>query len=134
MTQPSRHIASRRRSSVRANAFSAPRRLCRRDDRKDAYDDLVVKARTDADAAETELATVRHDGARPGPKLPPLDQVLATAVGWEIVLEGADVIAQRQVLAILIDRIVPVRERQSVYRVDITWTPLGETLRAMTAA
>src|SRR5712692_964718 len=87
MTQPSRHIASRRRSSVRANAFSAPRRLCRRDDRKDAYDDLVVKARTDADAAETELATVRHDGARPGPKLPPLDQVLATAVGWEIVLE-----------------------------------------------
>ena len=100
---------------------------------KDAYDDLVVKARADADAAETELATVRHESERPGPKLPPLDQVLATAGSWTDILEGADLGAQREVLAVLVERIVPIRERPGVYRVDVRWTPLGEALRATSA-
>ncbi len=45
------------------------------------------------------------------------------------VLHGADVAALREVLAILVDQIVPVRERPGIYRVEITWTPLGEALR-----
>jgi excisionase family DNA binding protein len=101
---------------------------------KGACADLAIKARADADAAEAELATVRYDAARPRPKLPPLDRLLATAGGWTTVLEGAAVVAQREVLAVLIERMVPVRERQSVYRVEITWTPLCDALRTTTRA
>jgi hypothetical protein len=100
---------------------------------KAAYDDLVAKARADMEAAESELPSLRRE---PGttPTLPPIEQVLAAAGSWASVLDGADVAAQREVLAVLVERIVAVRERQNVYRVDITWTPLGEALRAMTAA
>jgi hypothetical protein len=100
---------------------------------KDAYDDLVAKARADMEAAETELPSLRREPGTTGPNLPPIEQVLASAGSWASVLEGADVAAQREVLAVLVERIVAVRERQNVYRVEVTWTPLGEALRATTA-
>jgi hypothetical protein len=34
---------------------------------------------------------------------------------WANVLQGADVVALREVLAVLVDRIVAVRERPGVY-------------------
>jgi hypothetical protein len=50
------------------------------------------------------------------------------------VLQGAEVEPQRDVLALLVERVVPIRERHGVYRVEIRWTPLGDALRTMTAA
>jgi hypothetical protein len=41
-----------------------------------------------------------------------------------------DIAAQREVLAALIERGVPVRVGRGVCRVDATWTPLGEALQA----
>jgi hypothetical protein len=95
---------------------------------RQAYDDLVAKARADADAAETELAAVSRSHQLSQVKLPSIDQVLAIAGGWANVLDGADVDAQREVLSVLVARIVAVRERPGVYRVELLWTPLGEAL------
>jgi hypothetical protein len=49
------------------------------------------------------------------------------------ILQGSEIEAQREVLAVLVDRIIPIRKRPGVYRVEITWTPLGVALRATTA-
>ncbi len=100
---------------------------------RQAYDDLVAKARADMEAAESELPSLRREPGTIGPKLPPIEQVLASAGSWASVLDGADVAAQREVLAVLVERIVAVRERQNLYRVDITWTLLGQVLRAPSA-
>jgi site-specific DNA recombinase len=99
---------------------------------RDAYDDLVAKARTDAEVADAELVTMSRAMKRAAPKLPPLADVLAAAGSWTSVLQGADVVAQREVLAVLLERVVAERERQGVYRVDLTWTPLGVALRVPT--
>jgi len=96
---------------------------------RQAYDDLVSKARTDMEAAESQLPSLRRETGPPRPKLPPLEQLLTAVGSWATVFAGADVVAQREVLAVMVDRIVATRERQNVYRVDITWTPLGEALR-----
>jgi hypothetical protein len=37
----------------------------------------------------------------------------------------------RDVLALLIDRITPVRVGHAKYHVRVTWTPLGESLRRL---
>jgi hypothetical protein len=94
----------------------------------------VAKARAEAESADTELANMNRAAKRAAPNLPPLADPLAAAGSWTGVLQGADVVAQREVLAVLLERVVAVRERQSVYRVDLTWTPLSEPLRAMTGA
>lgn len=100
---------------------------------KGAYDELVAKARRDADAAEIELAEL--NASKPtAPKLPPIDQVLTAAGSWAAVLAGADVRAQRDVLALLIGRIVPVRESRGVYSAALTWTPLGVGLQVVMQA
>jgi hypothetical protein len=67
------------------------------------------------------------------PTLPPLADVLRAAGGWATALAGADVPTRREVLAELIERVVPVRLAPGRYRVEITWTPLGEALRALAA-
>jgi hypothetical protein len=41
--------------------------------------------------------------------------------------------ARREVLAELVERVVPVRLAPGRYRVEITWTPLGAALRALAA-
>ena len=64
-----------------------------------------------------------------GPPLHLRFTVVAAAGSWLTVMQGADIAAQRDVLAVLVDRIVPVREQPGVYRIEITWTPLGEGLR-----
>jgi site-specific DNA recombinase len=97
---------------------------------KPAYDALVAKAREEIAAADAELADLQPSLTKAQNALPPLESVVVAAGSWATVLEGADIDAQREVLAVLVDRIVPIRERPGVYRVEITWTPLGEALRA----
>ena len=66
--------------------------------------------------------------------LPPLDTVLHDASGWQEIVAGSDITAQRDILALLIERIVPERVGRAQYRSAITWTPLGSALRQLTDA
>ena len=45
-------------------------------------------------------------------------------------MREGDIAAQREVLAALIERVVPVRVGRGHYAVEITWSPLGDGLRA----
>jgi hypothetical protein len=45
------------------------------------------------------------------------------------VMRGGDIAAQREVLATLIEQVVPVRIGRGVYGVEIVWAPLGEALQ-----
>jgi hypothetical protein len=101
---------------------------------KQAYDDLRDKALKDFENAEKELAETRQERHPARAKLPSLEQVLGAVGNWTTVLQGAEVEPQRDVLALLVERVVPIRERHGVYRVEIRWTPLGDALRTMTAA
>jgi hypothetical protein len=94
---------------------------------------LVAKARADSASAENELAALARAQQPSRANLPPLEQVLTAAGDWASVLRGADIEAQREVLVILVDRIVATRESRDVYRLEVSWTSLGEALRERTA-
>jgi DNA invertase Pin-like site-specific DNA recombinase len=98
---------------------------------KPVYDDLVRDANATLRAAETELARLRN--ATPtAAELPSLDSVLAMAGSWATMLQR-NAAAQRDVVTALVERVVPIRERRSVYRVEITWTALGKRLASIAA-
>ena len=44
-------------------------------------------------------------------------------------MREGDVAAQREVLAVLMERVVPMRTGRGTYDVEIAWTPLGAGLR-----
>lgn len=95
-----------------------------------AYDDLVAHARADVSDAETELHAQVVQRRISEVTLPPLEEVLGRAQDWALVLQGADVAAQRKVVCEFIEQLTPRRVRVGEYRADITWTPLGQALRA----
>jgi len=66
---------------------------------------------------------------RAGPELPELANVLREVTTWADTLRGADVSAERAVLAVLLDRVVPERISRGRYRTGIDWTDLGGALR-----
>jgi hypothetical protein len=94
-----------------------------------AYDALLDKARTDLNSAEAELATLRIDTPSVL-TLPTLDEALRLAGSWSAALGHSDLTAQRDVLALIVQRITPRRVKRGIYQVDIAWTPLGQTLRS----
>lgn len=96
---------------------------------RERYDRGVAAEQADIDSAERELAELR--GATAPPVLPPFDEVLRTLGGASAAMRGEDVPEQREVLAELIERVVPVRISHGKYRVEITWTPLGKAIGAM---
>ena len=83
------------------------------------------------EAAERELAAMGAATDRRRPALPPLDDVLRNAGGWGEVLAGADIEAQRNILADLVERVVPERVGYGKYAARIEWTPLGKALRQL---
>ncbi len=90
------------------------------------YELLRDKARADLEAVEAELGQL---GARTlEPTLPPLETVLSAAGGWALALQAGDVAAQREVLATLVERVIPMRVRRGEYAAEIVWTPLGQAL------
>jgi hypothetical protein len=91
------------------------------------YEALRDAERARLDAAEAEIARLAVAG--PAPSLPPLDTVVRQAGSWARILQAADAAAQREVLGILIEVVVPVRVRWATYRPAITWTPVGAALR-----
>jgi hypothetical protein len=94
---------------------------------KAGYELLRDKARADLDAATDELSRLHE--VDPQPDLPPLEIVLEAAAGWDMVMHGGDIAAQREVLAALIERVVPLRASHGTYMVGIIWKPLGHALR-----
>ena len=94
---------------------------------KPGYELLRDKARVDLDAATEALNQLQV--VEPSVALPPLETVLAAAEGWGAAMRDGDIAAQREVLAALIERVVPVRIGRGTYDVEIVWTPLGEGLR-----
>jgi hypothetical protein len=49
-------------------------------------------------------------------------------------MRDGEIAAQREVLAALIERVVPVRIGRGQYDVEVAWTPLAEALRAAVLA
>jgi hypothetical protein len=96
---------------------------------KPGYELLRDKARVDLDAATEELG--RLQVVEPSVTLPPLETVLAAAEGWGAAMREGEIAAQREVLAALVERVVPVRTGRGQYGVEVSWTPLGEGLRAV---
>jgi hypothetical protein len=100
---------------------------------REAYDALVAKAREELAAAESDLALIRRD-TTVAPVLPPLETVLQIVGGWTTALISADVFEQRDVLSVLVERVIPHRVGTGRYEVDIQWTPLGALLRSPPSA
>jgi hypothetical protein len=95
---------------------------------KPGYELLRDKARADLDAATEELN--RLEVVEPSVALPSLEIVLAAAESWGAAMRGGGIAARREVLAVLIERVVPVRIGRGQYAVEVAWTPLAEALRA----
>jgi hypothetical protein len=91
---------------------------------KAEYDDKCRRERAELDVAQAELARLR--AYRPPSPLPPLDEVLGEIGGWANVIAAMDVAAQRNVVAMLIERIVPVRVARGKYEPKIQWTAIGD--------
>ena len=93
---------------------------------KATYDRAVERYTAEAEAATAELAGLKE--ADPAPVLPELATVLRDASSWQEILTGSDITAQREVLALLIERVVPLRVGRGAYEARIDLTPLGRAL------
>ena len=99
---------------------------------KAAYDRAVERYTTEAEAATAELAALKEPNITP--VLPPLETVLRDAHSWQEILTGSERAAQREILALLIEKVVPERISGGRYQATIIWTPLGSALGKVTEA
>jgi len=99
---------------------------------KGEYDRAVERYTVEAEAATAELAGLKE--ADTTPILPELATGLRDASSWQGVLTGSDITAQRDVLALLVEQVLPERIGRGQYRAAIRWTPLGQALRRLTGA
>jgi DNA invertase Pin-like site-specific DNA recombinase len=102
----------------------------------DSSDRLVYEALRDEElqtmqALEAEKARLGDEQSVRAPKLPPLDQVLRQAGSWAQMLASADVADQRAVLEPLVTSVRLNRLGYAKYHAEITWSPLGQALRAL---
>src|SRR5262249_36063896 len=118
---------------ARRRLTNAARRLVDGDITKYQHDSLCDEERAALAVAEAEISKLRA-AMRPSEDLPSFDVVLGQLGGWEAVLHGADIPAQRETLGLLIDRAVPQRVGRGRYELNIAWTRLGENLRRLAAA
>ena len=81
----------------------------------------------DLDAASEALSQLQWIELRVA--LPPLETVVTAVEGRGAVMREGDIAAQRDVLAVLIERVMPVRVGRGKYDAHVIWTPLGEALR-----
>jgi hypothetical protein len=93
---------------------------------KDEYDRARTRYGIEMEAASSELAKLRELDAPPA--VPPLDEVLRDANSWCEIMTGSDIAAQRDMLALLVERVVPTRVGRGEYQAQIFWTPLGGAL------
>lgn len=95
------------------------------------YERLRDAEQANLDAIETELARLQRQ-VQPVVEFPPIEKVIEMAGGLSDTLRSADVPGQREVLAVLIERVVPIRLGRAKYTADITWTPFGDALHRLT--
>jgi site-specific DNA recombinase len=93
---------------------------------REGYELVRDRSHAELIAVEDELA--RLGAVDRGPVLPPLPEVLAQIGAWESLLKQADTALQREVLAVLVQRVDPVRVAFGRYGVHVTWTPTGAAL------
>jgi DNA invertase Pin-like site-specific DNA recombinase len=91
-----------------------------------------AQAQADLEAAEAELGRLRV--VRPTPALPTLEEALHHAGRWHDLLATGDTRRQREVLAVLVDRVIPERISHGKYTAVIVWSETGEQLRTLVAA
>jgi hypothetical protein len=103
---------------------------------QEEYTAVLARTRGQIAALEEERRALRAAAqeAAQGQGLPPLTEVAARVGSWTGALAGADVAAQREVLAELVVRVLPRRIAYGKYLGEITWTPFGERLGALAAA
>ena len=89
------------------------------------YDEGRAEAQHDLEASASELERLGHVQAAPA-VLPPLNEVLRSAGGWQDILEHGDLRLRREVLGIPIDHVVAQRVGSRKYEARIVWTPFGE--------
>jgi site-specific DNA recombinase len=124
-------MAEARANKARQRLTDAVAKLVDGEIDKAAYELLREREQAALDAARGEIE--RLSPQAPAPELPPLDTVLDAVGGWVAAVKGADITAQRVVLALLIERIDCTRTGSgrwhAAHHPDITWTPLGSALR-----
>jgi hypothetical protein len=127
-------LQERQRQQLMREAEQARSRLTRAavlfadgDIDKAGYELLREKAQGDLQAATAELD--RFHVIESNMALPLLETVLVAAAGWDAAFRDGELAPQRDVLAALMDRAVPVRVGRGRYGVEVTWTPLGEALQ-----
>ena len=86
---------------------------------KPDYDRAVQRHTSEMEAAQTELTRLRAP-APSSTARPSLDALLTTAGSWRSILDGADIPAKRDVLAILVERVVPERVGWGRYTARVT--------------
>lgn len=96
---------------------------------KDTYDATMASIKRDLAQIERRAAELAARGAGAGSDLPPLEDALATVGGWATAVARFDVASQRDILAVLVERIVPRKVGYGRYEVDITWTATGAALQ-----
>lgn len=92
----------------------------------------AVRERFDVDlrSAEDELGRLLRE--RPASsRLPSLEAVMDRAGAWTQILTGAPVPQQREVLAELVERIVPERPRRREYEIHVTWSETAAALKRL---
>ena len=94
------------------------------------YTATVAVIKGNLERVGAALAALGED-APAGPPDPPVDDILREVGGWQRSLETDDVDGRREVLAALIDHVVPVRVRVGEYRARVAWTAYGRVLWQM---
>lgn len=99
---------------------------------KMGYEGLREKVYGELRSVEEELTRLRgtEHSLR---ELPSIDDVLQLTGTAGVALRDAATPEKREVLRHLIERVVPRRLKRGTYRVEITWTPLGNSLRELIA-
>jgi Recombinase zinc beta ribbon domain len=96
---------------------------------KSAYDGMVREEQRANDQRRIELEDLQVNAVNK-PALPSIDSVLDSAGGWAGILNSdkQDLRLVREVLSLLVQRIVPQRTAWGRYQAHIEWTPLGSAL------
>ena len=81
-------------------------------------------------ALEREL-TELSEPAGGGATLPSLSDLLRDVGDWSDALASFDIRTRRDILAALVEQVVPVRVSRGKYEAQINWTPLGQALRQL---
>lgn len=94
---------------------------------RDIYDEAMAHVRREIDAIAEELGRLRS-GTRARDAVP-MDALRRGVPSWSRAFRSADLAAQRDALATLVERVSPERIGRGQYRPIIAWTPLGRWLR-----